>query len=69
MLKCSDRCTPCCDFCIHAEHEIFEDEDLGGTIYGPPIHCLKHPDKEHDKICLAFGFCDDFQCFRIGAIK
>ena len=64
MIKCSEACTPCCDFCIYAVHEEFEDEELGGTVYGGPIHCEKHHNEEHDKICKSYGFCDDFHCFR-----
>ena len=64
MVKCNESCIPCCDFCIYAVHEEFEDKELGGTIHGGPIHCEKHPDEEHDRICESCGFCDDFHCFR-----
>ena len=64
MIKCSKECTPCCDFCIYAVHELLEDEDLGGTIYGGPIHCELHPDEEHDKTCESCSYCEDFHCFR-----
>ena len=64
MIKCNEVCVPCCDFCIYAVHEMFEDEELGGTIYGGPVHCELHPDKEHDRICESCGSCDDFHCFR-----
>ena len=69
MIKCSEACTPCCDFCIYTVHEIFEDEELGGTIYGGPIHCELHPDEKHDIICESGGFCDDFHCFRAEKTK
>lgn len=44
MKKCGTDCIPCCDFCIHAEHEVFEI----GT--GGPIGCFLHLDAEHQKI-------------------
>lgn len=67
MIKCSENgCTPCCDFCIHAEHEILEDEtEPSGYVTGGPIHCKLHPDEKHDMICESCGFCDDFHCFRV----
>ena len=61
MVKCSDDCIPCCDFCIHAVHEDFEDN--GKIIRGGPIGCKKHPDKEHANIALGCGYCNDFHCF------
>ena len=68
MITCDKR-TPCCDFCIYAVHEEIEDEILGGTIYGDPIHCELHPDEEHDKKCESCSYCDDFHCFKIGETK
>ena len=64
MILCDKGCMPCCDFCVYAIHETFEDEELGGTIYGGPIHCELHPDKEHDVICESCSYCNDFHCFR-----
>lgn len=64
MIKCNEACIPCCDFCIYAVHETFFDEELGGDVYGGPIHCEKHPDEEHDMICESCGYCDDFHCFK-----
>jgi hypothetical protein len=64
MVKCDESCIPCCDFCKYAVHETFFDEELGGDIYGGPIHCELHPDEKHDAICESCGFCDDFHCFR-----
>ena len=33
MKKCSNECTPCCDFCIHAYHEYYEDEKPGPILF------------------------------------
>lgn len=64
MIKCNEKCVPCCDFCVYAVRETFEDKALGGTIYGGPVHCDLHPDEKHDRICESCGYCDDFHCFR-----
>jgi len=64
MVKCSENCTPCCDFCIYAVHEIYYDEKFGGDIKGGPIRCDLHHDKKHDMICEFCGWCDDFHCFK-----
>jgi hypothetical protein len=69
MVKCGDQCTPCCDFCVFAVHETWEDKELGGTVYGGPIHCEKHPDKKHDLICENCGYCEDFYCFKAESEK
>lgn len=61
MIKCSDDCMPCCDFCIHAIHDEFELN--GGTIIGGPIGCSLHEDERHQEIAENCGFCDDFHCF------
>ena len=58
MKKCGTDCIPCCDFCINAEHEVFEI----GT--GGPIGCFLHLDAEHQKIAEGCGHCEDFYCFR-----
>jgi hypothetical protein len=64
MKKCSDGCMPCCDFCIHAEHEELFLEN--GTYAGRcgPIHCKLHPDEKHDTFCETCSYCNDFYCFR-----
>lgn len=67
MRKCNSFCVPCCDFCIHAYHEYFEDADegyLNGFIRGGPIGCIIHYDEKHQKIAQSCGFCEDFYCFK-----
>lgn len=61
MVKCSDDCIPCCDFCIHAIHGKLEYN--GKMIGGGPIGCKKYPDKRHKDIAIGCGYCDDFHCF------
>ena len=61
MIKCGDDCIICCDFCIHAIHEIFESN--GRTVTGGPIGCMFHADQEHQNIAENCGYCDDFHCF------
>ena len=65
MIKCSNGCTPCCDFCIHAYHEYFEDPVegyLNGFIRGGPIGCIIHYDEKHQEIAKHCGHCDDEFC-------
>lgn len=63
MILCSDDCTPCCDFCIHAFYDLFE---LHGEIHkGGPIACLLHKDQKHQDIADGCGSCDDFHCFLV----
>ena len=64
MKRCGDGCIPCCDFCIHAEHEILYDETLGEDIKGGPIRCKLHNDEEHNMNCEWCRYCKDFHCFR-----
>lgn len=61
MVKCSYDCIPCCDFCIYAVHEEFEDN--GKMIRCGPVGCKKHPDKEHEDVAVGCGYCEDFHCF------
>ena len=61
MIKCGDDCVVCCDFCMHAIHEIFEIN--GRTEKGGPIGCMFHADQEHQNIAEGCGHCDDFHCF------
>lgn len=61
MVKCNDDCIPCCDFCIHSEHEYFESN--GKIVKGGPIGCLLHTDEEHQQIAEGCGSCEDFHCF------
>lgn len=61
MITCGNDCIPCCDFCIHAIHEMFE---LNGcTVTGAPIGCFYNKDEEHQDIASNDGCCDDFYCF------
>lgn len=61
MIRCSNNCIPCCDFCIHAFHEYFESR---GRIHkGGPEACLLHRDEKHQSIAEGCGHCDDFHCF------
>ena len=61
MIKCSNDCIPCCDFCIHAIQEKMPwDKDVAT---GGPIGCKLHVDKEHQDIAESCGCCEDFHCF------
>ena len=62
MIKCNERCVPCCDFCIHAIHDVWIED--GHEIVGDPIGCKFHLDEEHQRIAKAWGECEDFHCFR-----
>ena len=64
MIKCSSKCVPCCDFCIHAIHEEIKVPDRIDPIMGGPTECKLHKDDEHKEIAEGCGYCDDFQCFR-----
>ena len=70
MRQCQDgKCaTPCCDFCIHAYHEYFEDPAgylaNGRYIRSGPIGCILHYDERHQRTAQFCGYCDDFYCFR-----
>lgn len=60
MIKCSEKCIPCCDYCIHCIHELFEWE--GKIVNGAPIGCSKHLDDIHQKKAEGCGYCEDFHC-------
>ena len=65
MILCAKNCYPCCDFCIHVEHEIFEVKDINGIkrrIRGAPIKCLRFHDEIHDDLALNSSFCNEFHC-------
>lgn len=62
MKLCSPDCISCCDFCIHAIHD--EWDDKSGHHIGGPIDCSLYEDEEHKEIAESCGFCDDFYCFR-----
>lgn len=61
MKLCSNDCTPCCDFCIHAKHGMWEDEK--GKHRGGPIGCNLHADQDHQDTAIGCYYCDDFHCF------
>lgn len=63
MVLCDKDCVPCCDFCVYAIHD--EWEENGKHIVGGPIGCKKHLDKKHQDIAESCGSCDDFHCFRV----
>ena len=66
MKKCSDECTPCCDFCIYAYHAWFEWQAKNGEYFferGGPIGCFIHYDEKRKRIAHCCGWCDDFYCF------
>ena len=63
MKLCDKDCIPCCDFCIHATHEIYEID--GKVIKGGPIGCILHTDEKHQNIALGCGACEDFHCFNV----
>ena len=44
MRKCSEECTPCCDYCQYVVHEVIEFESGKGI--GGPIFCKLHLDEE-----------------------
>jgi len=68
MKKCSTYCEPCCDFCIYAYHEYFENAEegylAGKYIRGGPIGCMLHYDERHQRIAHYCGHCEDFYCYR-----
>lgn len=58
MKKCSNECTPCCDYCKFVLHELIELENQ--KIVGGPIFCKLHLDKKHTQLARACGSCKDF---------
>lgn len=56
MIKCCYECIPCCDYCIHCEHEVIEGMTCG------PIGCILHKDEEHQRKAEGGGYCEDFHC-------
>lgn len=62
MILCSQTCIPCCDFCVHAIHEM---GDINGKTNVPlcPIGCKLHADKEHQDYARGCYYCEDFHCF------
>ena len=60
MKLCCSDCTPCCDFCEHAEH--YYVEHTGKQIPVAVKGCKLHKDEEHQLIAQSCSFCDDFFC-------
>lgn len=68
MRLCDYHCIPCCDFCIYADHELFNALNKDGEmvqVIGGPIKCNKHKDTEHQMTAIMCGSCEDFHCFNI----
>lgn len=61
MVLCDNDCVPCCDFCIHCEHEWGEGTG-GGSRHGP-IGCKLHKEQEYQDKAEGCGSCDDYYCF------
>lgn len=65
MILCNKNCRPCCGFCIYAEHETFEAEDVDGIHYvlrGAPSKCKRFNDQDHDNLAANYMFCNEFYC-------
>lgn len=62
MIKCSDECILCCDFCIYCIHDEYENN--GETIKGGPIGCALWDDERHQDLAIACAYCNDFHCFK-----
>ena len=69
MIGCSECCLDlaCCDFCIHAGHE--EWDEINPTtgekahIIGGPNKCFYHQrDLKYQLIAENNGLCNDFHC-------
>ena len=63
MKLCNPKCVPCCDFCIYAIHDEWDD-DYEHCI-GGPMACKLHKDVEHKAIAESCSYCEDFHCFRV----
>jgi hypothetical protein len=61
MIKCSEDCLPCCDFCVYAIHDTYI-KDGKKVITGGPTGCYKHLDPEHQEIAEDDAYCEDFHC-------
>ena len=60
MKKCSEECSPCCDYCKYVVHEVIEFESGKGI--GGPIFCKLHLDEEHRQLARRCSCCEDFWC-------
>jgi hypothetical protein len=56
VIKCSEECIECCDFCIYCKHA--DDE------HRAPLEC-NHPSNPRgkDRFFGGGGWCEDFHCF------
>lgn len=60
MILCSHDCIPCCDFCIYAFHDFFEQN--GEYHKSGTMACLLHRDQKHQDIADGCGHCEDYHC-------
>ena len=60
MKKCSEECSPCCDYCKYVVHEVIEFEN--DKVVGGPIFCKLHLDEEHRRLAKRCSHCEDFWC-------
>lgn len=60
MRKCSEECSPCCDYCKYVVHAEFEVEN--NKVLDIPIFCKLHLDKEHTRLVRRCSYCEDFWC-------
>jgi hypothetical protein len=56
MLKCSNNCIPCYDFCIYCKHDNNSSE---------PIGCNLHSEEKYQLTAISCGYCNNFHCFRV----
>ena len=63
MVLCDQICSPCCDFCIYADHAYLFIE--GTAIKCGVKGCKKHPDEHHQSMAQGLGYCKDFYCFNM----
>ena len=55
MIKCSEDCIPCCDFC-----KLFNGFNQGDGVYRDDGYCLKHKKKTDPG-----SYCDDYVCMNV----
>ena len=60
MKKCSEECIPCCDYCKYVIHEVIGSEN--NKVFGAPIFCKLHLDREHTHLVRGCSYCADFWC-------
>ena len=54
MIRCSDDCIPCCDYCKYARYEW--QEICGKVVVG--CQCSE----ERQRVAVNLGYCEDFHC-------